>query len=347
MNRSTKEKKKLPWNQLGFGYIKTDWRFSARWEDGVWSDGSLVRSEMMEMHEGSQVLHYAQTCFEGLKAFTAPDGRILLFRPLLNSERLNQTAERLVMPQVPEELFMKAVLECIKANEAWVPPYGTGASLYIRPLLIGVGENLGLSPAKTYDFRVFVSPVGPYYKSGGMSQIKLAVIDLDRAAPLGTGHVKAGANYAGGLLATKKAKELGANEALYLDVAERRYLEEAGSANIVLKMTNNRFVTPKSSSILSSVTRRSVMTLAGKELNLKCEERPVDLRAELGEIEEFAACGTAAVLSPVSQILFDGRWHTFISEGAPNGPTMQQLYKNLTQIQLGEVEDKYGWTYEV
>ncbi len=344
MNHSTKEKKNLNWKNLGFSYIKTDWRFTALWEDGKWNQGELVRSEVMNLHEGSPVLHYAQSCFEGLKAFSSPEGKALLFRSNLNWERMKETSARLMMPEVPEELFMRGLIECIKANEAWIPPYGSGASLYIRPMLIGIGENLGLRPASKYEFRIFACPVGPYYKSGGLSLIRLAVTDLDRAAPQGTGAVKTGANYAGGLLATHRAKELGATEALYLDSSQRRYLEEAGSANIVLKMTRNRFVTPSSSSILPSVTRKSLMVLAEQELGLTLEERPVDLRAEINEIEEFGACGTAAVLSPVSHVLLDGPWHAFYKEGQEVGPVMQRLYQTLTAIQKGEQEDKYGWT---
>lgn len=347
MNQRQTDKKPLDWGSLDFSYIKTDYRFVATWEDGQWSKGSLVESEVMSMHEGAPVLHYAQACFEGLKAQTAPDGRILLFRPELNAIRLNETAERLLMPPVPEELFIEGIKECIRANEAWVPPYGSGASLYIRPLLIGVGENLGLKPAKKYEFRIFVSPVGPYYKSGGMNLISLAVTDIDRAAPKGTGHYKTGANYAGGLMATKKAKDLGADEALYLDAAERRYLEEAGSANIVLVMKDGTVVTPKSPSILPSVTRRSVMVLAEDQLGRKIEERPVDLMAEIENIEEFGACGTAAVISPVGKILVNDQWYRFYGKGEEVGPVMTELYKLLTQIQKGEREDPYGWTPEV
>ncbi|OGG94991.1 MAG: hypothetical protein A2527_06530 [Candidatus Lambdaproteobacteria bacterium RIFOXYD2_FULL_50_16] len=345
MNATTK--KNLDWSKLGFNYLKTDYRFCAQWRDGQWSKGELVTDPMMTLHEGSPVLHYAQTCFEGLKAQTAPDGRILLFRPELNEIRMRETAERLLMPPVPTELFMHGIEEAIRANLAWVPPYGSGASLYIRPLLIGVGENMGLRPAPEYDFRVIVCPVGPYYKSGGLSAISLAVIDIDRAAPLGTGAYKVGANYAGGLLATRKAQALGAYEALYLDPKERKYLEEAGSANIVLATKDKRFLTPKSPSILPSVTRRSIVTLAEKELGYKIEERPIDFLAEYPNIAEMGATGTAAVLSPIGKILIDQKWYPIGENPDQPGPIMIDLYNRLTQLQKGEREDPYQWTKAV
>jgi len=341
------EKKSLDWANLGFQYRNTDFRFVSEYQDGQWSDGSLIDSEIIAIHEGAPALHYAQQCFEGLKAQTAPDGRVLLFRPELNSERMNEAATRLLMPQVPRELFINAVEQTVRANYAWIPPYGSGASLYIRPLLIGVGENLGLRPAKTFQFRVFVSPVGPYYQSAGLAIISLAVSEMDRAAPRGTGNFKVGANYAGGLLATRRAQEQGADEALYLDAAEQRYIDEAGSANIVIAMTGDRFVTPRSDAVLPSITRRSLMTLAEDKLGLKIECRPIDLHAEVGDFVEIAACGTAAVLSPVGKIWFDQKWHNFYDGGNSVGPIMQQLYDQLVGIQRGEKEDPYDWLHEV
>ena len=338
------EKKDLNWSELSFSYVDTDYRFSAVFEDGEWSEGELITSSQMSVHEGSPVLHYAQTCFEGLKAQTAPNGDILLFRPDLNCKRMASTTARLMMPSVPEALFLRGIEETVRANAAWVPPHGSGASLYIRPFLIGVGENLGLRPAPRYEFRVFVSPVGPYYKGGGLSLIDLAVIDLDRAAPKGTGAYKAGANYAGGLMATQMAKDLGASEALYLDPAQHRFLEEAGSANIVVLMKDGTVVTPKSESILPSVTRRSVMTIAGDELGHATEERPIDFLAEVDQIEEFAACGTAAVISPVGKIRMGDTWYAFHGDGEAIGPVTQALYDRLTSIQKGETDDPYGWT---
>jgi len=341
------EKKSLDWAKLGFQYRKTDYRFTASHSGGEWSDGDLVESEFISIHEGAPSLHYAQQCLEGMKAQTARDGSVLLFRPRLNSERMEQAASRLLMPQVPEELFMRGVEETVRANYAWIPPYGSGASLYIRPLLIGVGENLGLRPAKSFEFRVFASPVGPYYSSNGLAVISLAVSDIDRAAPHGTGNYKVGANYAGGLLATRAAQEKGADEALYLDAAERRFIDEAGSANIIISMKGNRFVTPRSDAVLPSITRRSLMVLAEDRLGLKTEWRPIDLRAELGDFEEIAACGTAAVLSPVGKIWFDEDWHSFYNNGQSVGPIMQELYDLLVGIQRGEIEDPYGWTHRV
>lgn len=342
-----KTKKALNWAELGFQYRYTDYRFSAVWREGEWSGGELVSSQMISVHEGAPALHYAQQCFEGLKAQTAPDGRVLLFRPKLNAERMREAASRLLIPEVPEELFLRGVEEAVRANYAWIPPYGSGASLYIRPMLIGVGENLGLKPAREFEFRVFVSPVGPYYKSSGLAVISLAVSDIDRAAPAGTGSYKVGANYAGGLLATREAQKLGANEALYLDSATRRYIDEAGSANIIVAMTGNRLVTPRSGAVLPSVTRRSVMVLAEQELGMTVEHRPIELRQEMAEFEEVGACGTAAVLSPVGRILVDGQWHSFSGNGESVGPVMQKLYDSLVSLQRGEREDSYGWTHEV
>lgn len=341
------QNKDIDWRNLGFEYTKTDYRFSAIYQDGAWSEGELLTSEFIQIHEGAPALHYAQQCFEGMKAQTAQDGRILLFRPELNCERMQRTCDRLSMPRVPEELFLRGVHEAVRANRDWVPPYGSGAALYIRPLLIGVGANMGLKPAKQYEFRVIVSPVGPYYKSGGLSLISLAVSDFDRASPHGTGDVKAGANYPGGLYATNKAKELGANEALYLDAAEHRYLEEAGSANIIVSLSGNRLVTPKSDAILPSITRRSIMTLAQEELGMETAARPIDLRAEVDSFEEVGACGTAAVLSPVGKIWFDDKWHRFYGNGEEVGPVMQKLYDLLSSIQNGEADDRFGWTVAV
>jgi branched-chain amino acid aminotransferase len=340
-------KKKLDWSELGFKYQKTDYRFRVLHQNGKWQEGELITDEAISIHEGAPSIHYAQQCFEGMKAQTAADGRVLLFRPELNNERMNSAAPRLLMPQVPKELFIQAVEETVRANYAWIPPYGSGASLYIRPMLIGVGENLGLNPAKEYEFRVFVSPVGPYYKDAGMAVISLAVSDIDRAAPRGTGSFKVGANYAGGLLATRRAQELGANEALYLDASENRYIDEAGSANILVVMSSGDLVTPKSDAILPSITRRSIMEFARDEMGMNTQERPIDLRAEFSNFQEMAACGTAAVLSPVGKLYFDKHWHSIYGDGSEVGPIAQQLYDTLVGIQKGERTDDFGWTHEV
>lgn len=340
-------KKELNWSELGFQYVKTDFRFSAIHRDGGWDEGTLVSDEHIAVHEGAPALHYAQQCFEGMKAQTAEDGRILLFRPDLNSQRMNDAATRLLMPEVPRELFMRGVEEAVRSNYPWIPPYGSGASLYIRPMLIGVGENLGLKPARQFEFRVFVSPVGPYYKEAGLAVISLAVSGMDRAAPKGTGSFKVGANYAGGLLATRKAQELGANEALYLDSAEGRFIDEAGSANIIIVMKDGTLVTPASRAILPSITRRSIMEIARTELGMKTEERPIELRTEIDQFEEMAACGTAAVLSPVGRIYFDDEWHVIHKDGKTVGPIMQKVYDSLVELQKGDREDRFGWLHEV
>ena len=340
-------KKNLDWGDLGFDYIKTDFRYSALYENGEWSAGSLISDEQIVIHEGAPSLHYAQQCFEGMKAQTTADGSVCLFRPALNWERMNATAPRLLIPPVPEELFLNAIEETIRANYPWIPPYGSGAALYVRPMLIGVGENLGLKPAEKYEFRVFVSPVGPYYKNSGMAVISLAVSKFDRAAPNGTGKYKAGANYAGGLLATLNAQDLGANEALYLDSAQNRYIDEAGSANIVIFTKDEKLITPSSEAILPSITRRSVMELAESELSLPTEARPIELRAEFANFEEMAACGTAAVIAPVGKVWFDNDWRTVFQDGESVGPIMSELYELLVGIQRGEKEDKFGWLYSI
>ena len=347
--------KALNWAELGFEYIRTDWRFSARWRDGQWDEGRLLDDEVMPLHEGSPALHYAQQCFEGMKAQAARNGRVLLFRPDLNSERMKHAAGRLLMPQVPTELFMRGVETAVRENREWIPPFGSGASLYVRPMLIGVGDNLGLRPAKEFEFRVFVSPVGPYYKHSGLAPIALAVSDLDRAAPQGTGGYKVGANYAGGLLATREAQQQGASEALYLDAAENRYVDEAGSANILVVMRDGSLVTPQSAAVLPSVTRRSIMRLAADRLGMRTAQRPIDLRAEFDDFVEMGACGTAAVLSPIARILFDGAWRVVNRrqlgddlEGSGSvGPVMQELYDLLVGIQQGEIAQDFGWIHEV
>ena len=341
------EKKPLNWATLGFQYLRTDFRFCADHVDGQWQPGRLVPDENILVHEGAPALHYAQQCFEGMKAQTAADGRILLFRPELNSARMNRAATRLLLPEVPQAMFLGAVEETVRANYAWIPPYGSGASLYIRPMLIGMGENLGLRPAQSCQFRVFVSPVGPYYQGTGPAVISLAVSPMDRAAPNGTGSYKIGANYAGGLLATREAQQLGASEALYLDAAENRFIDEAGSANIIIAMRDGTLVTPVSNAILPSITRRSLMTIAAEQLAMATAERPVELRTEFEQFDEMGACGTAAVLSPVGRIRFDEDWHTVYRDGQTVGPIMQQLYDTLTGIQRGEVEDTCGWLHEV
>ena len=310
----------------------------------------ILNSEIAALHADIQELRMAITSGE-IKGDNGAARLAALEKELRShietSERMNRTASRLLMPEVPQALFIAAVEEAVRANYGWIPPYGSGAALYIRPMLIGVGENLGLKPAQSFEFRVFVSPVGPYYKSAGLAAISLAVSDFDRAAPQGTGSYKAGANYAGGLLATLKAQELGASEALYLDSASHRFIDEAGSANIVIALTSGELVTPSSQAILPSITRRSVMEIASQQFEMPTQERAIDLRAEFDSFAEMSACGTAAVLSPVGRVYFDSKWHIVNGDGYTVGPVMQKLYDSLVQLQRGEVEDRFGWLHEI
>lgn len=336
----------LNWSELGFTYTKTPYRFQAIWENGHWTQSGLVEDENLHLHEASTVFNYGQSCFEGLKAQRTGNGDVLLFRPDLNAERMQQGARRLSMAEVPTDLFLKAVYDTVKANIDWVPPFGTGASLYIRPVLFGSGPMMSVKSAPQFIFRVFATPVGAYYTGGEIHPISLAVSDYDRAAPHGTGAIKAGGNYAGGIIATYKAKEAGAHEALYLDAATRSTLEEAGTSNILIVTDKGHLITPQSPSILPSVTRKSILELATKMLHLIVEERPIVLRDEIETFKEVAVCGTAAVLAPVSKILVDGHWHAFpYSSGF--GPIINQLYTLLTEIQRGDIEDPFGWTHKV
>jgi branched-chain amino acid aminotransferase len=338
----------LDWANLGFLYTRTPWRFQAEYRDGSWSDGELLQEHMVTLEEGSCSLHYAQQCFEGLKAFTTPEDRSVLFRPLENARRMATSAKRLLMPPPPEELFLHACREVVRSNEDHMPPHGLGASMYLRPLLIGVGDNLGLRPAPRYLFRVFCSPVGPYFK-GGMRAIRLRVSEIDRVARHGTGAFKVGGNYAGGLMATAEAKAAGYDEALYLDPIEHRTLEEAGSANVFgilpprTRGGKHRLVTPDSPSILPSVTLASVLTLASEDLGLEVERRPVPID-EVASFVEMGCTGTATVITPVS-VVHDGRRDVTIGE-AP-GPITKQLYERLTSIQRGKVPDTRGWVVPV
>ena len=337
----------LDWANLGFSYVRTPYRFQATWADGRWTPGELLEDNTLVIEEGACALHYGQQCFEGLKAFATADGQVLLFRPDQNAARLARSAARLMMPAVPPELFMHAVRECVRANLAWVPPHASGASLYIRPVLLGVGDNLGLRPAPRYLFRVFCSPVGPYFK-GGLKGIKLLASDHDRAAPRGTGAHKAGGNYAGGLLASHEAKQKGYDEALYLDPVHRRYLDEAGSANLfgILEAIGDHppeLITPESGTILPSITLDSLMTVAREELGLSVARRkiPVD---ELMRLTELACAGTAAVVTPVASVTVGERTFEFLP--AP-GPWTRKLYDLLRSLQRGEREDPYDWTVNV
>ena len=331
--------KNIDWSNLGFGYTQTEQRYVANYKNGAWDEGGLSTDGNITMTECACVLQYAQTCFEGLKAYTTKDGRIVTFRPDLNAARMADSCRRMEMPVFPEERFLEAIDMVVKANADYVPPYGTGASLYVRPFMFGADAILGVKPATEFQFRVFVSPVGPYFK-GGVKPLTLRISDFDRAAPRGTGHIKAGLNYAMSLHAIVDAHNKGFDENVYLDSATRTYLEETGGANIILIKKDGTVVTPKSDTILPSITRRSLLTVASDVLGLKVEERPVAL-AELGEFSECGLCGTAAVISPVGKIVNGDTEYVFGMQEM--GPYTKKLYDTLRGIQMGETEGPEGW----
>ena len=333
--------KNIDWANLGFGYMKTDYRFVANFKDGKWDDGAITTDENIVMNECACVLQYAQTCFEGMKAYRTADGKVVCFRPDLNAKRMADTCKRLEMPVFPEDKFVEAVVEVVKKNIDYVPPFGSGAALYIRPYMFGINPVMGVKPASEYQFRIFVSPVGPYFK-GGAKPITLRVPDFDRAAPHGTGHVKAGLNYAMSLHAIVDAHNQGYNENMYLDSATRTKVEETGGANIIFVTKDNEVVTPKSSTILPSITRRSLMYVAEHYLGLKAEEREIPF-TEVKEFKECALCGTAAVLSPVGKIVDHGKEILLPSGMEKMGEVTQKLYDTLTGIQMGKIEAPEGW----
>ena len=339
------EKKNIDWENLGFGYIKTDYRYVSDYKNGAWNEGGLIEDDKVVISECACVLQYAQTVFEGLKAYTTEDGRIVTFRPDLNAERMVQSAERLEMPVFPADRFVDAVTQTVKANAAYVPPYGSGATLYIRPYMFGSNPVIGVKPADEYQFRVFTTPVGPYFK-GGVKPLTIRVSDFDRAAPHGTGHIKAGLNYAMSLHAIVDAHKNGYDENMYLDAATRKKVEETGGANFLFVTKDNTVVTPKSNSILPSITRRSLIHVAEAYLGLKVEEREV----YLDEVEEFAECGlcgTAAVISPVGKIVDHGK-EIFLPSGMNEmGPVTKKLYDTLTGIQMGRIEAPEGWIHVI
>ena len=335
------EKKNIDWSELGFGYVQTDKRFVANYRDGAWDEGGLTDKATIEMSECACVLQYAQTCFEGLKAYTTEDGKIVCFRPDLNAQRLADSCRRMKMPVFPEDKFVEAVVQTVRANAAWVPPFGSGATLYIRPFLFGINSVIGVKPATEYQFRIFTTPVGPYFK-GGVRPLTLRVSDLDRAAPKGTGHIKAGLNYAMSLYNIVDAHEQGYDENVYVDSATRTCIEETGGANIILVTKDGKLVTPKSSTILPSITRRSLMQVAKDYLGMEVEEREVKL-TELDQFVECGLCGTAAVISPVGKIVDHGKEISF----AGMGPTLQKLYDTLTGIQMGRIPAPEGWICEI
>lgn len=334
----------LDWENLGFGYIKTDFRYIAHWKNGKWDEGTLTSDNVLHISEGSTALHYGQQCFEGLKAYRCKDGSINLFRPDENAKRMQHSCRRLLMPEVPIEMFVHACKQTVQANEKFVGPYGCGATLYLRPFLIGVGDNIGVNAAPEYIFSIFCCPVGAYFK-GGMQPTNFIVSDYDRAAPQGTGAAKVGGNYAASLLPGKQAKARNFGDCIYLDPTTHTKIEEVGSANF-FGITNNReFVTPLSPSILPSITKYSLLYLAEQRLGLKAIEGDVYIN-QLDRFVEAGACGTAAIITPIGGIQYGDNFHVFYSE-TKVGPITQRLYTELTGIQFGDIQAPEGWIVKV
>ena len=332
----------IQWGELPFGYVKTDFNVRTWYRDGKWGELEISDSEFINIHMAATALHYGQEAFEGLKVFRGVDGKIRVFRWEENAKRMIRSAQGVMMAEVPLELFKQALWKVVKLNERFIPPYGTGASLYVRPLLIGSGAQVGVKPASEYLFMIFVSPVGPYFKEG-FKPVRIQIArDFDRAAPLGTGTFKVGGNYAASLKAGERAHSEGYKAVLFLDAKEKKYIDEAGPANF-FGIKNNTYVTPKSSSILASITNMSLQALA-LDMGMMVEVRPVAVE-ELAEFEEVGACGTAAVISPICAIE-DRDAHTVYSycKDGNAGPVSTKLYRRLQGIQFGEVEDSFGWT---
>ena len=336
------EKKNLDWGNLGFSYHVTDKRYVSMFQNGAWDDGALISDDKIVMSEDAGVLHYSQSVFEGLKAYETEDGHIVCFRPDLNASRMADSARRLEMPAFPEDRFVKAVIETVKANAAWVPPYGSGATLYVRPLMFGISPVIGVAPAEDYMFRIFTTPVGPYFK-GGQKPIVVRISDFDRAAPRGTGHIKAGLNYAMSLHAIVDAHKKGFAENIYLDPATRTKIEETGGANILFVDRDGKLVIPTSDSILPSITRRSLHYVAEHYLGMTVVEREVTLQeVDDGNFVECGLCGTAAVISPIGKIYDHGKEILL-----DIGPVMKKLYDTLTGIQMGRIEAPEGWIQKI
>ena len=335
------DKKNIDWANLGFGYVQTDKRFVANYKDGAWDEGTLTEDPNVVLNECAGVLQYAQTVFEGMKAYRTEDGRVVCFRPDLNASRMADSARRLEMPPFPEDRFVQAIVDTVKANIDYVPPYGSGATLYIRPYMFGSNPVIGVKPADEYQFRILTTPVGPYFK-GGAKPITIKASDFDRAAPHGTGHIKAGLNYAMSLHAIVTAHKEGFDENMYLDAATRTKVEETGGANFIFVTKDGKVVTPKSNSILPSITRRSLMVVAKDILGLEAEEREVYFD-EVKDFAECGLCGTAAVISPVGKINDHGKEICFPSGMEKMGPVIQKLYDTLTGIQMGRIEGPEGW----
>ena len=339
------EKQNIDWSNIGFGYQVTNERYVSNYKDGAWDDGVMTKDATITITECAGVLQYSQSCFEGLKAYTTEDGRIVTFRPDLNAARMADSAKRLEMPVFPEDRFVEAVEKVVRANADYVPPYGSGATLYIRPYMFASGPVIGVKPSDQYQFRMFCTPVGPYFK-GGAKPITIRVSDFDRAAPHGTGHIKAGLNYAMSLHAIVDAHEKGFDENMYLDAATRTNVEETGGANFIFVTKDNKVVTPKSNSILPSITRRSIMYVAKEYLGLEAEERVVPFE-EVKDFAECGLCGTAAVISPVGKIVDHGKEICLPSGMEEMGPITKKLYDTLTGIQMGHIEAPEGWIHEI
>ena len=339
------EKKNIDWSNLGFGYVQTDYRYVSNYKNGAWDDGVMTEDPNIVLNECAGVLQYAQTVFEGLKAYTTEDGHIVTFRPDLNAERMEASAARLEMPVFPKDRFIDAVTKTVAANAAFVPPYGSGATLYLRPYMFGSNPVIGVKPADEYQFRIFATPVGPYFK-GGVKPLTIRVSDFDRAAPCGTGNIKAGLNYAMSLHAIVTAHKDGFDENMYLDPKTRTKVEETGGANFLFVTKDGKVVTHKSDSILPSITRRSLVYVAKEYLGLEVEEREVYLD-ELQDMAECGLCGTAAVISPVGKIVDHGKEICLPSGMAEMGPTTKKLYETLTGIQMGRIEAPEGWIHVI
>jgi branched-chain amino acid aminotransferase len=331
----------LDWANLGFNIMKTDYNVRSVFKDGKWGKLEVFTEDTIPIHIGATCLHYGQESFEGLKAFTGADGRIRLFRHNENAKRMGVSARGILLAEVPESLFVEAVEKVVLMNKKFIPPYGSGASLYIRPLLIGTGPEVGVRPAKEYTFLVFVMPVGPYFKEGFKPVDIMICRDHDRAAPLGTGHLKVGGNYAASMSSVAEAHGKGFATAMYLDAKEKKYIDECGPANF-FGIRGNTYVTPKSHSILPSITNRSLQKIA-EEMGMKVEVRQVAIE-ELDEFEEVGACGTAAVITPIRKIvdLDNGKTYDY-GDGVEPGPVTSKLYHTLTGIQNGDLEDRFGW----
>jgi branched-chain amino acid aminotransferase len=330
----------INWNSLGFGYHKTDFNVRCFYRDGKWGDLEISDSEYLRIHMAATSLHYGQEAFEGLKAYMGKDGKVRIFRPDENALRMQNSSEGIMMAQLPAETFVEAVKLAVKLNRKYIPPYESGASLYIRPLLIGTGPEVGVKPASEYLFVVFVTPVGPYFPEGFQPTDLIILRKYDRAAPQGTGKYKVGGNYAASLVAGYKAKKGGYSAVLYLDSREKKFIDECGPANF-FGIKNNTYITPESESILPSITNKSLMTLAG-EIGLKVERRKIPYE-ELETFEEIGACGTAAVISPVKRIYDADLDREFLFGNEP-GPWSTRLYKKLLAIQYGDEPDPFGWT---